>query len=112
MATEIVLGDTRPYVIHLTYNGTPFVINPVSDTVKAAIVKSDRKSALTENPTTCLSTAPGSDWSTSKIVVQFERSDTSALTAQGSAFLEIQVTFSDSMDWTFWVPVTLIKGNI
>lgn len=109
---EIVLGDSRPFSVQLQIDGETFIINPDTDTVKVAIVTTDNKAAIVP-AMDIASTLPGSDWAISKIIVKFPRSSTDSLNFQGNALLEIQVTFaSTDDDWTWFIPVSLRKGNV
>lgn len=115
--TEFIVGDSRPYAVQLTINDEPFVIDPLTDTVKAAIVSVDGTRLLCTSAITVLSTLPGSDWSTSKIVIKFPRSQTAAIKKAVSAQLEIQVTFNAADvdaadDWTWFIPVELVLAQI
>ena len=117
MAQEFILGDSRPYVVNLSINGATFPIDPLAATVKAALVKSD-KTKLLAGPVTLSSTTPGADWSVSKLVVKFPRAATADVKEKGDHLLEVQVTFDnadtnvDDDDWTWFIPVTLARGNI
>ena len=117
MAQEFILGDSRPYVVNLTINGAPFEIDTLTATVKAALVSSDKKKLLA-GPITLVSTYPGSDWSIAKLIVKFPREATEEVKVTGEHLLEVQVTFDnadallDDDDWTWFIPVELVKGNI
>ena len=114
---EIVLGDSRPYTVALKINGNPFAINPSSDVVKAAIISADKKKLLA-GPITLLSTTPGGDWANSTLIVKFPRALTADVAIIGKALLEVQVTFDnadasvDDDDWTWFLPVTLSRGQL
>jgi PKD repeat protein len=115
-APEITLGDSRPYTVNLTINGAAFPIPSTTSTVQAAIVASDKKTALTSAPLSLSNSTPGADWDNSKVVVKFPRAATATITTVGKAFLEIQVTFNaaaaDADDWTWFIPITLVAGTI
>lgn len=109
-----VLGDGRPYPVQLTINDEVFAI-PSYSIVKAQILSEDQKKVLSSAPAECLSTDLGADWDTSKIIVKFSREATASIRNQGSAILEVQVTFingEDKDDWTWFIPVELEKGHI
>lgn len=117
--TEFVVGDSRPYAVQLTINDEPFVINPAVDTVKAAIVSADGSRLLCASAISVASTAPGSDWATSKVVIKFPRSQTATIKKAVSGMLEIQVTFNGLAvddttwdDWTWFIPVDLVLAQI
>ena len=64
---------------------------------------------------TCLSTATGAAWATSLVAVKFPRTSTADIKTFGAALLEIQVTLDplgDAEDITFYVPITIVKGNL
>lgn len=107
---DFIIGDSRPYEVVLLINGETFTID-TSYTVKAAIVSSDKKTALSSDPVTISSTAPGSDWTESKVVVKFPRENTKSISVFGKAYIEVQVTL-DTDDWTWHLPITLIPGTI
>lgn len=108
---QIVTGDSRPYTVTLTIDDNPFAINSGVDTVKAALVSLDRKTVLAA--AIALSPAtPGSDWAASKVIYKPDRAATSAITSQGPALLEVQVSFGGTDDWTWFIPVILIRGNV
>ena len=118
MATDFIIGDSRPYTVNLTINDEPFVIDPVKDVVKAAIVSTEKK-ALSSAPVTLASTLPGADWATSKLTVKFPRASTAAIKEIGKALLEIQVTFdglnvdeAEWDDWTWFLEINLVKATI
>lgn len=117
MSNEFITGDSRTKLIQLHINELPFVIAP-TDTVKAQIVAKDKSKALTSASVTCLSTATGAAWATSLVAVKFPRASTADIKVSGaslSALLEIQVTLDplgDAEDITFYVPITIVKGNL
>ena len=115
--TEFIVGDSRPYAVQLTINGEPFVINPVTDTVKAALVSKDGSRLLCTSAITVADSLPGSAWNTSKVVVKFPKSQTASIKKAVEAQLEIQVTFNaadgdNASDWTWFVPVELVLAQI
>lgn len=117
--TELVVGDSRPYAVQLTINEEPFVINPALDTVKAALTDPEGKRLLCLSAINVLSTVPGSDWATSKVVVKFPRSQTASIKKATPGVLEIQVTFNGLSvdetswdDWTWFIPVELVLSQI
>jgi hypothetical protein len=117
VAQEFILGDSRPYVVNLSINGAPFPIDPLTSSIKAAIVTSDKKKLLA-GPITLASTSLGADWSISKLIVKFPRAATSDVKVTGEHLLEVQVTLDNTDaqleddDWTWFIPVELVKGNI
>ena len=110
----IVTGDSRPYSVILKINDAPIPGGiPYGTVIKAQIVSTDKKKILSAEPLEVLSSAVGADWAASKIVVKFPRASTADITAQGKALIEIQATFpTEEDDWTWFVPVELVKGNL
>ena len=114
MSSEFITGDSRTKLVQLHINTAPFVIDPAS-TVTAQIVDKAKKKTLSSAPATCLSTMPGAAWANSLVAVKFTRESTASIKAAdiGDALLEIQVTLDplgDPEDYTFYVPITLVKG--
>jgi len=107
---QIVTGDSRPYTISLTIDGQPFVITSGVDTVKAAIVSADRKTVLA-TASTLSSSTPGSDWAASRVVYKPSRTDTAGILTQ-AALIEVQVSFNGTDDWTWFIPATVVQGNV
>ena len=117
--TEFVVGDSRPYPVQLTINGAPFEIDPLTDTVKAAIISTERNRLLSTSSISVTDALPGSDWLASKVVVKFPRSQTASIKKATPAILEIQVTFNGQEadqttwdDWTWFIPVELVLSQI
>lgn len=108
----IVTGDDFSIQVQLK-RGTPGATAPfaISETgeVKARLVSLDHKQTYTSEVTQ-ISTLPGADWSTSLVVIRFAGSDTSGITYQGKAKIEIQVT--DPLKSTWWVDCSIRRGNI
>ena len=117
MSSEFVTGDARTKLVQLKINKATFIIDPAS-AVKAQIVSDDKSKILTLTPVTCSATKPGADWTKSLVAVKFPRESTSAIKVPNktlSANLEVQVTLdpsSDPEDLTFYLPITIIKGNL
>ena len=114
MSSEFITGDSRTKLVQLRINTNTFVIDPAS-TVTAQIVDKVKKKTLSSAPVTCLSTMTGAAWATSLVAVKFPRASTASIKAAdlGDALLEIQVTLDplgDQEDYTFYVPITLVKG--
>jgi len=86
----------------------PFAISG-SGAVKARLVAFDHASTYSAEVTQS-SSAPGADYSTSLVTVQFAGADTTSITYQGEAKIEIQV--ADPTKTTWWVVCEIRKGNI
>jgi hypothetical protein len=108
-APDIVTGDNVALAVTLTKNRAAFVIDP-TDTVQAALVSSDHKTAYTE-PLDQSDAAPGADWAEGVLIVEIPGTATEDITYQGLALLEIQVT-AGGVNTTWFVPVKIIKGQI
>lgn len=108
----IVSGDDFAVQVQLK-RGTPEALLPFvisgSAVVKARLVSIDHKTTYTAEVVQ-ESTAPGADWSTSLVVIKFAGSDTSGITYQGKAKIEIQVADPDKKTW--WVDCMIRRGNI
>ena len=114
MSSEFVSGDTRTKLVQLEINGNPFVIDQ-SSVVKAQLVSKDKMKVLTSAPAICASDMTGAAWATSLVAVKLPREATSAIKTFGAALLEIQITedpFGEPEDFTFYIPVTVTKGNL
>lgn len=114
MKSEFVTGDSKTKLVQLKINDTPFVIDPAS-IVRAQLVTNDKMRILTASPATCEPDMVGAAWATSLVAVKFPRSATASIKTFGDAFLELQVTtdpLGDPEDWTFYIPVTITKGNL
>lgn len=108
----VVTGDdiTIPVQLRKGAEGSvaPFVISGTGE-VKARLVSMDHKSVYTDEIVQS-SAAPGADWSTSLVVIQFAGADTDVITYQGKAKIEIQV--ADPLKTTWWIDCIIRKGNI
>lgn len=114
MSGEFITGDTRTKLVQLKINDATFAIDP-SSTVTAQIVSAEKAKALTSEPFVCTSTMTGAAWSTSLVAVKFPRASTAGIKVFGDAWLEVQVTTDpngEPEDFTFYVPVTITKGNL
>lgn len=113
--SELITGDSRPYIVTLTINGDPFEI-PTTNNVKASLVSVDKKKVYI--PAVAVSHATtGSDWAESTIVFKFTRAETSAVSVADNteALVEVQVELPDgagTSDWSWWLPITIRKGTI
>lgn len=86
----------------------PFSISG-SGVVKARLVSIDYASTYSAEVSQS-SAAAGADYSTSLVVVNFGSADTSGITFQGDAWIEIQV--ADTTKTTWWVACQIRRGNI
>lgn len=113
--SELITGDSRPYVATLTINGEPFEI-PTANSVKASLVSVDKKKIYIP-AVTVAHTTTGSDWAESTIVFKFTREQTAAVSVPDNtdALVEVQVELPDgasTSDWSWWLPITIVKGTI
>lgn len=113
--SELITGDSRPYVAALTINGAPFEI-PTTSGVRAALVSVDKKKIYIPAVTVSRNSA-GSDWAASTIVFKFTREQTAAVAVPDNteALVEVQVELPDgsgTSDWSWWLPITIRKGTI
>ena len=82
---------------------------PLGTDVTVAVVSSDHARRLT-NEVAVSSAESGSDWSTSTLVINIDKTETEAIEETGLALLEIQVADSDEITW--FHPVNIINGHI
>ena len=109
MATPlIVTGDDISITVTLKKNDLTFNI-PLISTVTARIVSTNHKEVYSGSVVQSNS-ASGADWPNSLVIVDFVPADTSTLTYQGKALVEIQV--DDNGKRTWFVTVKLITGQI
>ena len=106
--TQIVTGDDVALPVTLKKDGAVFAID-AGATVQAALVSLDRSTVLA-GPVTCSNVATGADWPNSLVIVPFDSTTTSSITATGKALLEIQVNDSGKLTW--FVTVDIEKGTI
>ena len=106
---DIVTGDNVALAVTLKKNGVVFIIDPAA-TVKAALVSTDHRTAYTD-PLAQAEATPGADWSASLVMVEIPGTATEAITYQGLALIEIQIT-AGGVNTTWFVPVKIIRGQI
>ena len=82
---------------------------PLGTDVTVAVVSSDHARRLT-NEVAVSSAESGSDWSTSTLVINIDKTETEAIEETGLALLEIQV--NDGNEITWFHPVNIINGHI
>jgi hypothetical protein len=104
----VVTGDDIKIPVSLTTNGVAEALG-VAATAKACLVSINHANKLTADITLSRGET-GANWDAGLVVVPFASADTAAIDTQGRSFLEIQVT--DGGKDTWFVPVTIIKGNI
>jgi hypothetical protein len=107
---EIVTGDSISLAVTLKKNGAVFAIDSAA-VIKVALVATDHKTAYTTTPIEQSEATPGADWEESLVVVEIPPEATSAITFQGLAILEIQVSESAAQK-TWFIPVRIITGQI
>jgi len=114
MSVEIVTGDPIVRLVQLskiTDSGTVTFNIPTPTSVKCAVVSLDHKTKLTAD-VAATSAATGADWTTSLIGINIPKSETDGINAKNydKGYIEIQV--ADSNELTWFVPVTIIEGQI
>ena len=82
---------------------------PLGADVTVAVVSSDHARRLTSEVAVS-SAETGSDWTTSTIVINIDKTETEAIEELGLALLEIQV--NDVAEITWFHPVNIINGHI
>ncbi len=105
---RVVTGDTIRLPVTLQINGETFAISGSAE-IKAAIVDTSHNFIIA-GPVIVQPDADGSDWDNSLVVVVFAPADTSGVTKQGGAFVEIQVNDGGLRTW--FVPVTIVRGHV
>lgn len=115
MATEtitLVTGDPFIKTINLLKcndNGEFSFNIPTNVDVTVAVITADHTRLLT-SAVAVSSSEPGSNWSTSIIVVNIPKTETQAIDELGIAMLEIQV--NDGGEKTFFAAINIINGLI
>lgn len=104
----LVTGDDLSVVATLKKNDLVFNI-PIASVVTAKLVSTNH-STVYSSEAVQVSTTPGADWTNSLVVVEFAPADTSAITFQGKALLEIQV--DDNGKSTWFSAVKIVTGQI
>ena len=106
----ITTGDRAKIPVTLKRDGATFVIGG-SAVIKAVLTDLDRTTVIS-GEVTISNVATGTDLANSKIIVEFTKAETAAITQTGDAYLEVQVdeTGDDPETWTDEVLVR--KGNI
>lgn len=110
---ELVTGDPLIKTINLLKcndaGESTFNIPTVGVPVTVAIVSKDHARRLTSEVSVS-SSEPGSDWTTSTLVINIDKTETEAITEIGAALLEIQVNDGDEITW--FHGVNIINGQI
>jgi len=105
MNIEIVTGDNTIAQVQLNINDEALNVAPTG--VSVILVSRDRK---TKYMTLQEDQVVDSGWDTGLITVAIPGSATTGITYQGKAYLEVQATFSSSLDHTWWFPCDIKKG--
>lgn len=104
----IVTGDDVSISVELQKNELTFNI-PTDAVVKARLV-STGNTKVYSGEVAQSSSATGADWANSLVVVEMVPSDTSGISHQGAAELEIQV--DDGKKTTWFATVEIVRGHI
>lgn len=106
----ITTGDRSRIPVILKRDGATFAIDG-SAVIKAILTDLDRVTVIS-GEVTINNSATGTDLPNSKFIVEFNKTETAAITQLGEAYLEVQVdeTGDDPETWTDEVLVR--KGNI
>jgi len=102
---NLVTGDDIQMLVTLLKDGTTFNINAAA-TVEARLINIDRTQAYMD-PVAQSNAASGADWSNSLVTVEFAETDTSDITYQGAALLEVQVDDNGKSTWFETVNILL-----
>jgi len=84
---------------------------PLLYTLKAAIISACGTRRLSSDITQSAS-ATGADWATGLVTIEFEQADTSTVSHQGPAFIEIQNTTLEGFDQSARLPVDVNTGLV
>ena len=109
MTTPIVVtGDDFTVPVQLYKNEAPFSIGGAA-VVKARLVSQNHETPFTDEEVQSSATS-GAAWGTSLVVVILNATLTAPVPFQGGALLEVQVNDSGKLTW--FIPVTIVKGQV
>jgi len=108
MNPTLVTGDDTTLVVQLKKDSASFTI--ANTAIVRATIIDKRGNRILSGITTCLHTAPGAVWSSSKIIVNFTSTNTASIVEYGDAKLEIEVQDGSTLTW--FSNITIAKGNI
>lgn len=108
--SDITTGDPASLAVTLRKAGAVFTISGTA-TVKAMLISLDHNTTYT-GEIAQLSTTDGADWANSLVMVFIPGTETQGISYQGAALLEVQVSESATDVKTWFVSVTITKGNI
>jgi len=107
---KIVTGDDA--VISVTiYTGDEVESIPGTATIMAALVDVCHENKLHTNDVEQFSTADGADWTNGVVVIEIPSAETSTVTHQGSALVEIQITEAGKVRTRF-AEVDIVTGLV
>jgi len=104
---NIVTGDNVVVPVTLKKNGVVFDMSGA--TVKVRLISTDHESVYT-GEITQNEAATGADWANSLVILELAPADTSGISFQGNALIEIQVDQNGKTTW--FVSALITKGNI
>jgi len=104
----ITTGDHTNIPVTLKKNGKTFTIS--SGAVIKAVITNTARNAVISPEVIIDNNATGTDLANSLIVVEFNETESSAITQLNDAMLEIQVADPEKKTWT--TPILIRQGNI
>ncbi|PUB82382.1 MAG: hypothetical protein DBP02_15120 [gamma proteobacterium symbiont of Ctena orbiculata] len=103
----IVTGDDVELAVTLKKAGATF--DMAGATIHARIVKKDNSGVITASVEQS-EAANGADWANSRLILEIPTTETSGITYQGPALIEIQV--NDGKKRTWFIDCKLVRGQI
>ena len=111
--TQIVIGNDFELGVALTKNHKPFAVD-FQSVIKATVVSPDHVTRYFDAAIVSPAT-PGTDLSQSLIIVRFTKAQTAAITRQGPALIEIELTEDEGLGFkhpSWFVKVQVVKGQV
>jgi hypothetical protein len=109
---KIVTGDDIRFPLQITMNGANMDFSTAT-AVKVNLVSKNHNTRYMASDVTLDKTWTGAAWSTGLAIIRIPGTATSGITAQGRAFLEVQITMQEDVeDLTGFLPVEIITGHV
>lgn len=105
----IVTGDNSTTMVQLGINGEFPDISSASS-VMALLVQRYSKEAYMDAPVLQSPNTPGASWPVGLVAVVFPGASTDGIIFQGDAAIEMQVTYGDGTQKTWFAPINVRKG--
>ena len=108
----IITGDDTRFPLQITMDGDALDFSTASD-VKVNLVSRNHATQYMLSDVTLDSAWEGSDWATGLAIVRIPGTSTAAITFQGKAYLEVQITMQDGVeDITGFLSVEIVTGQV